>query len=89
VNTYLLKWFESFLVGRRQRVVLGSVVSSWKLVTSGVPQGSVLGSLLFVLYINDLPEVINNACKLYADDGKTIAVAENVANVMGLQKDID
>ena len=49
----ILKFFESFLCGRRQRVVLGEMVSEWKAVTSGVPQVSVLGPLFFVLYINE------------------------------------
>ena len=70
----ILNWFESFLSGRRQRVVLGETISEWKEVTSGVPQGSVLGPVLFLLYINDMPELFMNNCKLYADDSKIVAV---------------
>ena len=73
IGDSLLKWFESFLKGRKQRVVLGDVASGWSDVTSGVPQGSVIGPLLFVIFINDLPENLLNTCKLFADDSKIIA----------------
>ena len=58
---------------------MGDMVSDWKIVTSGVAQGSVLGPLLFVIYINDLPEIIRNCCKLYPDDSKIIAIIRDAA----------
>jgi hypothetical protein len=85
----LLNWFESFLKDRRQRVILGDVVSDWEKVTSGVPQGSVLGPLLFVIFINDLPSILENYCKLYADDSKIIAIIKDELSNESLQKDID
>ena len=69
----LLNWIAAFLSGRRQRVVLGDVSSAWTKVTSGVPQGSVLGPVLFVNYINDMPEGLSSTTKLYADDSKILA----------------
>ena len=68
----LLKWLTDFLSGRKQRVVLGENVSDWKEVLSGVPQGSVLGPLLFVIFINDIPSVVNSLIKLFADDTKLL-----------------
>ena len=85
----LLSWFRSFLTGRRQRVVLGDTESAWTSVTSGVAQGSVLGPIFFILYINDLPERISNDCKLYADDSKVIAIMRDILSASLLQSDID
>ena len=64
----LLEFFNSYLRNRQQRVVLNGIESDWKGIEAGVPQGSVLGPLLFLVYINDLPENILSTIKLFADD---------------------
>ncbi|XP_065680569.1 uncharacterized protein LOC136094523 [Hydra vulgaris] len=68
-----LTWIVCFLAHRKQRVVLGKSVTDWVDVLSGVPEGSVLGTLLFLVFINDLPENFIYECCLYADDNKIIA----------------
>ena len=79
----------NFLQGRSQRVVLNGIQSQWLEVTSGVPQGSVLGPLLFVLYINDIAENIQCKLGVFADDTKIYSIINNMCNTMELQCDLD
>ena len=66
----ILTWIEAFLTDRRQRVVVNDSRSSWADVTSGIPQGSVLGPMLFIIYINDMPTSVLSSIYLFADDAK-------------------
>ena len=59
---------ENYLTGRQERVVLNGQTSSWKNILAGVPQDSVLGPLLFLVYINDLPNGTESICIIFADD---------------------
>ena len=68
VEGELLLLLKNYLHNREQRVVLNGQTSEWKRIYSGVPQGSVLGPLLFLIYINDLPDGISSMCKIFADD---------------------
>ena len=68
IKGQLLKWISDFLTTRRQRVVIDGYSSSWSEVTSGVPQGSILGPLLFLVCINDFPLAVKCNCGLFADD---------------------
>ena len=68
VNGKMLSILESFLSNRLQRVTINGSMSEWAAVHSGVPQGSVLGPLLFLIYINDLSEIIESEIRIFADD---------------------
>ena len=87
----MLKFFKNYLKNRRQRVVLDNCISNSVEVLSGVPQGSILGPLLFVLFINDIYDNINENSKisLYADDTKLWRRINSVLDCDILQKDID
>ena len=85
ISGELCNLLESYLSGRFQRVLLNGQSSSWKPVLAGVPQGSILGPLLFLVYISDLPNGLKSNAKLFADDTSlfTIVKDRNVsANIL-------
>jgi hypothetical protein len=85
----LLNWSRSFLSNRKQRVVMGNYVSLWKVIGSGVPQGSVLGPLFFIIYINDLFKLLVTLSETYADDTKLISVNTSDVQPLILQNDLN
>lgn len=74
----MLDWFESYLSNRTQKVMYRNIFSSLGHVKAGVPQGSVLGPLLFLLYVNDVAENMISACRLYADDNSLQQCSDNI-----------
>jgi len=85
----LLAWVEAFLTGREQMVRVNGELSTSKAVISGIPQGSVLGPLLFVIYINDIPDVVQSNILLFADDTKIFNKVTSIDDSRKLQNDID
>ena len=85
----LLLWLTDFLNQRYQRVTIDEVYSEWCSVRSRVPRGPILGSLLFIIYINDLSENINCNIKQYADDTKLYVTVKDINHVSQFQHDLD
>ena len=85
----LLIWLQNFLTNTKQCVLLNGYSSHWSAVTSGVPQGLVLGPLLFTIHINDLPSLVRNPLLMFADDTKNFRSIQNHTNSLQLQSDIN
>ena len=85
----LYEWIKAFLTGREQRVQIRGESSSWCNVTSGVPQGSVLGPVLFLIYINDIVMNIESTIKIFADDAKVYRKIRSFEDSAILQTDLD
>ena len=85
----ILRWIQNWLKDRRQRVSIKGASSDWIKVESGVPQGSVLGPLLFVIYINDLEKDINSKVSMFADDTKLHAVVNKEEDANILRRDLN
>ena len=84
-----LKWIQAFLSGRTQTVVLENEKSDTVPVTSGVPQGSVNGPILFLIYINDLPDRTRSKVRLFADDTAIYLTVSSLQCAQILQQDLD
>ena len=82
-------WIEQWLTDRTQRVVVDGEVSNWKSVLSGVPQGSVLGPIVFLIYINDLDDSITSNVLKFADDTKLFRKVNTDGDKQHLQNDLD
>ena len=88
IRGQVYEWIRNFLLNRRQRVVLNISKSNWTEVISGVPQGSVLGPILFILHKNDLPDAISCVSKLFADDTKLYRTVDSYGDSNMLQMDL-
>ena len=89
VKGNVLKWIRSFLCHRTQKVVVCGSQSDWAEVTSGIPQGTVLGPTLFLAYINDLPQTTSSPIVLFADDTKAFRQINGVTDCLELQADLN
>ncbi len=85
----ILGWLSNFLDNRNQKVTVNNKTSKAHPVTTGIPQGSVLGPVLFVVYINDLPEIVKSDVYLFADDTKKYRKITSEEDCRILQKDLE
>ena len=77
ISGELYNLLENYLSNRFQRILLNGKASSWRPVLTGVPQGSILGPLLFLIYINDLPNKLKSNRKLFADDTSLFTIVKD------------
>ena len=90
VHSQIVEWMESFLTDRKQKVVLDGSQSEIATIISGVPQGSVLAPLLFLIFINDLEGVVKDALlSFFADDSRAAMEISSEADMVKLQQDLD
>ena len=84
ISGELITLIKHFLSSRKQRFVLNGQHSPWADIKAGLPQGSILGPLLFLIYINDLPNGLNSNVKLFADDMSLFSVVQNITDSANL-----
>ena len=91
INDTLLEWMSDFLQGRQMRTVVRGTASQYREVTSGVPQGSVLAPIMFLIYVNDLADEIseNSYLNMFADDAKIQRRITNINSCKQLQEDLN
>ena len=82
---FVATYSHGYLLSHLQRVAINGCLSNWTNVQSGVPQGSVLGPLLFILYVNDIPDIIEGGVRKFADDTKI----SNLDNCLRLQQNLN
>ena len=79
-----LKWLTDYLNGRQQKVIIRGCTSTFKVIQAGVPQGSVLGPLLFLIYVNDIADSLLSLTRLFADDSSLFYSASSLDDIQGL-----
>ena len=84
-----INWISSFLCNRHQIVVVNGEKSKWLPVDRGVPQGSVLVPLLFILYVNDIADLVHSKIKMFADDIKIYTQVTSFSDELSFQNDLD
>ena len=89
IRGLVLAWIKAWLIGRTQQVALEGEYSKKSFVRSGVPQGTVLGPLCFLLFVNDLVNDITSNIKLFADDTLLYSLAHNSYDAISVQSDLD
>ena len=88
INGEALSWIDAFLSDRRQQVRANGALSDFKPVKSGVPQGSILGPVLFTLYVNDIPAQLKSLISMYADDTKVYTALVSESSLTSLKSDL-
>ena len=89
IRGQVYEWVKEFLNKRQQRVTINGSKSDWNNVASGIPQGSVLGPVLFLVFINDFPAVIEVLLKLFADDANVYNIISSLNDVQPLQRSVN
>jgi len=89
IDEKMINWIEDYLTGRNMAVRVNGKLSSWVTVLSGVPQGSVLGPLLFLLFVNEIPAWIINSMMMFTDDAKIWTKISSESDSESLQEDLN
>lgn len=90
INMDVIEWVEAVLLERKQRIKENGKLSKWQKVSSGIPQGSILGPILFIIFISDIVDNCTNDSEiyLYADDAKIFRSIHTTAHCLNLQEDL-
>jgi hypothetical protein len=88
ISDKVVRWIENYLSGRRQRVMVRGEMSDWLEIFSGVPQGSVIGPILFLIYINDIKRELKSRVSIFADDTKILHIVDTEEDRVEVEQDL-